>query len=550
MSLPHGLRRCLSASVVLRAIVLLVALAVVVTIAAPNAKATHQVTVTVTVTNVDNLVSGQIFRCFDPQFLGCGRGDFFAIISFTTPNGPSASCDATSFTEDRDFVEPNWTCTRTVNAPATAMIDIWDFDGGLRGLDGHDPADAVAGPGRILSIPVSPGTTPFDSTGDDVRVRGSVTAAVVPASLTSVSVTPTFFDPSLGESARVLGGVSEFTPLTLEILNPSGALVHQSTSMTFSAASGTYEFTWDGRVNGVPAPGGTYTARVSGGAATSPAARTATFFVVRRPPNTLAILSLAPAADWNVRSGALDVSFTLSSAGSASMRIFPGGICTGVILRTIAPQQFGAGVSTLRWDGRDSSGNFVAPGTYGVSVSATGPTGGPTSPSSTCTPITTIPPPALELIAEHSPLVAVTGDTVTIVARALDAQHRERRTAMLEIWVATPGQVTAGTPPTAPAFTCSRSDSCTLTRADLTSAVGRLAVKAVASDDDGPRAETPWRLFDVANSTVFTGPGGVWRLMSSPNRSGSRDRRSARSTRCSTQRRRTRSRPPPDRLPS
>jgi hypothetical protein len=118
---------------------LLFVFGVALTIAAPEAKANHQVTVTVTITNVDNLVSGQIFRCFDPQFLGCGRADFFAIISFTTPNGLSAACDATGFTEDRDFVEPNWACTGAVNAPATAFVDIWDFDGGFGAWTGMTP---------------------------------------------------------------------------------------------------------------------------------------------------------------------------------------------------------------------------------------------------------------------------------------------------------------------------------------------------------------------------------------------------------------------------
>jgi flagellar hook assembly protein FlgD len=67
-----------------------------------------------------------------------------------------------------------------------------------------------------------------------------------------------------------------------------------------------------------------------------------------------------------------EIRFTLPEAGQVTVKIFN---TTGQEIRTLANGTFQAGYQTLRWDGRDQSGNAVAAGVYLYQITATGANG-------------------------------------------------------------------------------------------------------------------------------------------------------------------------------
>lgn len=67
-----------------------------------------------------------------------------------------------------------------------------------------------------------------------------------------------------------------------------------------------------------------------------------------------------------------EIRFALPEAGQVTVKIFN---TTGQEIRTLANAPFQAGYQTLRWDGRDQSGNAVAAGIYLYQIIATGANG-------------------------------------------------------------------------------------------------------------------------------------------------------------------------------
>jgi len=67
-----------------------------------------------------------------------------------------------------------------------------------------------------------------------------------------------------------------------------------------------------------------------------------------------------------------EIRFALPEAGQVTVKIFN---TTGQEIRTLANAPFQAGYQTLRWDGRDQSGNAVAAGVYLYQIIATGENG-------------------------------------------------------------------------------------------------------------------------------------------------------------------------------
>lgn len=488
----------------------------------------HQAQVTVTITKVDNLG-----RCFDVLFLfTCSRPDYFAIIKFRGRSGREAECGRTGIIENRDHITPtDWTCTQTVDrplpgeGPLDAIIEIWDFDGaGLNPFDlgPHDQADIVAGndmaftfdvepflAARFPSVPPGPASTSVTSRGDDTEAQLTITADAVRGNLSSVGVTPPSFDPSIGEEVRFSGTVNHDTKVRISISGPSGQL--WSAAKDFPA--GRFEFTWDGKdATGTIVSPGTYTITISGSdplqreplEPTIPPTRQEKVTVIKRPLNAMQLIALDPSNLWNPRSGPLNVRFSMGANGTAGLRLYPGSGCGPASpLRALPIQSVNAGQSTLSWDGRDNLNAFVLPGQYAIELFAFDVNGNPTSPSTFCRVITVIAAPPLELAAEHSPIVPLTGDTVTFTATALDANHKNRRTWTIEIWVANSQAVGTSVATTRPSMTCQRIETCQATLPNLAAAPGRIAYRVVAFDIDGPSVETPWRLVDVARDDLI-----------------------------------------------
>lgn len=502
---------------------LAVAVAVVLGLASP-AHAFHTVTVTVRVTNVDNLGK----YCYDP-FLVCSRPDYFALITIRGA-GADAVCNRTPFVLNRDHITPNgWICTQTVVGPASVRVAIYDFDGtGLAALDGHDHADVVAGGGLPFdaTAPAVPGTTnTFAPSGEDSSVRFTVTTDVVPGTLSQLTTTPQAFDPSLGERVTISGTVSDpthpgqlnATSLRLVIATGSGT-VYESTTPTINTLTGRFEFQWNGITNAgslaSPILHSIYVFGSGGplGTPTNPQAFTSTTVsVLRKPPEQLAFVSLAPTEPWNPRSGPLDITFSVSSPGLARLRVYGNPNCgSGVLHHSGMFQAVSAGQTTLQWNGRDALGVFALPGPKSVEISAVVPGAGGvnkvTSPPSVCANFEIAPTPPLELVVEHRPIGVRTNNIVFFTAWALDAAHDLRRTARIELWIATPAQVNMLMPPTTPGVVCAASSVCSFTDIAIAAAGGRFAYRAVASDEDGPTADTGWRAADATAPGVTTGP--------------------------------------------
>jgi hypothetical protein len=191
------------------ALCLLFALALV----AARPAAAQQVQVGVTIDKVANLHPGDYFHCFDPQVIGCGRPDFYAKITFVGQDR-TVFCDRTDFIEDRDTITPGWTCkvngvetTPVLTPPVKLILEIWDFDGGARGIDGDDPADIAPGPAKALTVDLMPDTQSLASDGDDAHVELTTTMQAVatpPAPIREVEADHLPALPGVGDVVDIL----------------------------------------------------------------------------------------------------------------------------------------------------------------------------------------------------------------------------------------------------------------------------------------------------------------------------------------------------------
>jgi flagellar hook assembly protein FlgD len=493
---------------------------------APNpSRLSHQLSVSVRVDSVSNLRSGDFLHCVDPLGVGCGRADWFAVMSFTDGNGVVTKCNNTPWIQNFDFIQPGWSCqaggterTGPWDAPVTFSIDIYDFDGtGLANIDGADHADITAGAGNTFTTTVSVGTTSLVTASSDVRVGVTLTASMVPAQFVSFNVSPTTFDPRLGEITTLSWNISEGSPLTMTVQPLAGGATVRTQSIPFTIPPQT-QFEWDGKDDGgAPLAAGNYRVRLTATAAASgqvdpqPGFREANVTVTMRPPNVLTLQQVTPAANipWNPRSGPVELRFSVSSDADVGLQAFAGNACSGSPVAVVTPTRLPLGTSTLRWNGKNSQGQFVSPGAHAVQLGGHSPTGTPTTPATVCRALQVIAAPALELVATHDPIVANAGGLVSFTVEAVEASHRARRTAKLEIWVADAASFRSRVPPTSPAESCESRATCIFTVINPSRDAGlpsRFAYKAVAYDlEDGPRAETPWRAVDVVDYATTYG---------------------------------------------
>ena len=275
-----------------------------------DAFAFHKLNVTATVTKVSNRLN----RCFDPPIFACSRPDYFAVISIEgTSKDPWVSCGfLKDRVNDRDTINPTgWTCSATLENPSV-VVEIWDFD-----APGAELADVIAGPGERLIVPATLGTNAIVTAGDDTDIVVVITATRQPSTLSPLSVStpssavPPQFDPSLKETITISGAVDHkahvrfFTQSTL-----GGADIGEIN------ADGPFVFTWDGTYLGGNLAGvGLHSIVAAGEGGTPiisslpPTSITTGIQIVKRPPNTLILLSSFPATEsapkWNPRAGPL-----------------------------------------------------------------------------------------------------------------------------------------------------------------------------------------------------------------------------------------------------
>jgi len=186
--------------------------------------------------------------------------------------------------------------------------------------------------------------------------------------------------------ALVVGYTGVYAPAPAPTLSPNGDGVDDSESFSYKLvrpstvdvtltttdgssivldsgekAPGTYRLSWDGTVNGEPAPEGRYRWNVS---ATDDLGRVSAMARAFTLDDTLGFLRLSTAARR--------ISFALTRPASVRVAIETLG---GEILKTAANGPRQAGLATVRWNGLDGRHKRVQRGTYEVRVVATSPVG-------------------------------------------------------------------------------------------------------------------------------------------------------------------------------
>jgi uncharacterized repeat protein (TIGR01451 family) len=102
----------------------------------------------------------------------------------------------------------------------------------------------------------------------------------------------------------------------------------------------------------------------------------------------------------------------------------------------------------------------------------------------------------------HFPTLVVVSDALTFTAAVFSSEGMPRSTGTIQIWVANDAEIKSNSPPTNPAASCRFGAMCEYKVSNLTASSGRFAYKAVAFDELGGQAETPWRMVDVVDPNV------------------------------------------------
>ena len=231
--------------------------------------------------------------------------------------------------------------------------------------NGRTDAGTPAGDGRYrLTIAVLDGAGNFAARSWDVVVDGSAPVAIGRSS-------PPSFSPDgdgVADSTVIDWTMSEPAATTVRIYR--GAKLVRTFSPVGSKAAGAIR--WNGRSGaGVVVGDGTYQVRITGQDA---AGNRRTSSVAVRLDRTAGRLRWAPASfypqDLDALARIAQASFKLSRAATTTLQVVDG---AGQPVRTAwTGRRQRAGVIRWTWDGRDGAGRMVAPGTYGLVLTATG----------------------------------------------------------------------------------------------------------------------------------------------------------------------------------
>lgn len=157
----------------------------------------------------------------------------------------------------------------------------------------------------------------------------------------------------------------------------SGDTVRTVQAATAQAAGDYSGIVWDGKDgDGAVVADGVYTIRVW---AVNSAGRydyTRTVTVDTTAP-TLSIDSVTP-NPWNANAGSLSVTFTVSEAGTASLKFYRG--TSGTSTASLSASPTAAGSTTVKWNGVDKNGVDATAGTYKVKIYFTDKAGNRTDP--------------------------------------------------------------------------------------------------------------------------------------------------------------------------
>jgi flagellar hook assembly protein FlgD len=197
----------------------------------------------------------------------------------------------------------------------------------------------------------------------------AVTVDTKPPNVTSVSVSPSSFNPVTGQTTTLNYTLSESCYVTIKIYNSTGALKRTLLNGALQT-SGPRSIVWNGKDSlGNVVPPGTYTIKIyvsdkAGNKATPyPIIKTVT---VDTEPPTVTGVSVFPAS-FNPSIGQTTrINYTLSESCYVTIKIYNS---TGSLKMTPVNYVLQAsGIHSIVWNGKDSSSNIVPSGTYTIKI--------------------------------------------------------------------------------------------------------------------------------------------------------------------------------------
>jgi len=200
----------------------------------------------------------------------------------------------------------------------------------------------------------------------------TVTVDTKPPAVTGISVSPTSFNPQLGQTTRMNYTLSENCYVTTTVYNSTGAL-KRTLSNGVLQTGGLNSIIWNGKdsLNSI-VPLGTYTIKIyvvdKAGNKATPYPITQTATVDTKPPAVTSV-SVTPSSFKPTVGETARINYTLSESCYVTIKIYNS---TGTLKRTLLNGVLQAsGLNSIVWNGRDSSNIIVSLGTYTIKIYVT-----------------------------------------------------------------------------------------------------------------------------------------------------------------------------------
>jgi len=281
------------------------------------------------------------------------------------------------------------------------------------------------------------------------------------AATLSISASPTSFNPATGQTTNITyNNTIKVYSMRVDVKNGSGSVVRNIASYTM-IGTGPWTKVWDGKGStGAIVPAGSYSVVFSGkdaNGATLPLATAgvtvASSGTTTPPPTTtyaFKISSITPSTIDTTKAQSTTVTYTVPTTTDVRVAVKSS---TGTEVRTLATVTGAiAGTRTATWDGKNSSGSYVANGTYTITVeslsatnitSASGTVSVTASTVSYAFKITGITPSTIDTTKAQSTTVTYTVPTTTDVRVAVKNSAGTEVRTLATVTGATAGTRTA-----------------------------------------------------------------------------------------------------------
>lgn len=203
--------------------------------------------------------------------------------------------------------------------------------------------------------------------------------STVTAPTVNVSVNPTSFEPSKGQSTVVTYSLSQPASLGV-VVKLNGSTIKTLREQTLQSV-GTYNLTWDGKnTAGTEMGVNTYTVEVYASNVAGNDTKTANVSIVNNTPTVTApnITNVyANPTPFNPNSENTRVYFTLDKTATVNVDVVENSN-TNLVKNLVSGVTLSAGTYSYEWNGKNTSGNTVANGTYRARVTASNSAGSDT----------------------------------------------------------------------------------------------------------------------------------------------------------------------------